>query len=167
MSRTLLTTEECLLNPNRNPGLGREEVEAALRAMLGVTRVLWLPRGLVGDDDTDGHVDNFACFARPGVVLLAWTDDEADPQHAVSSQALALLEGSRDARGRALQVIKVPCPPNLFMTADEAAGVAAAPGTKPRAAGDRLAASYVNFYLCNGGLVMPAFGVPEADDRCD
>ena len=78
--RTLLTTEECLLNHNRNPRLDRHTIEHHLCQYLGVSKVLWLPRGLEADEDTNGHVDNFACFARPGVVLLAWTDDKTDPQ---------------------------------------------------------------------------------------
>ena len=78
--RTLLTTEECLLNANRNPNLTKEQIEGVLASMLGIKKFIWLPRGLEADDDTNGHVDNFACFARPGVVLLAWTDDKDDPQ---------------------------------------------------------------------------------------
>ena len=78
--RTLLTTEECLLNPNRNPDLTKAQIEGVLARMLGIKKFIWLPRGLEADDDTNGHVDNFACFARPGVVLLAWTDDKDDPQ---------------------------------------------------------------------------------------
>ncbi len=78
--RTLLTTEECLLHPNRNPQLTRAEIELWLACMLGTTKIIWLPRGLFADDDTNGHVDNIACFARPGVVLLSWTDDTQDPQ---------------------------------------------------------------------------------------
>ncbi len=78
--RTLLTTEECLLNKNRNPDLTKEQIEGHIAGMLGIKKFIWLPRGLEADDDTNGHVDNFACFARPGVVLLAWTDDKSDPQ---------------------------------------------------------------------------------------
>lgn len=78
-----------------------------------------LCRGLYGDEDTDGHIDNFACFARPGVVLLAWCDDPSDPQHAVSTEALAILEQETDAQGRKLEVIKLPCPPPLYRTQEE------------------------------------------------
>ncbi|PSC68147.1 agmatine deiminase [Micractinium conductrix] len=164
---TLLTTEECLLNPNRNPSLSRDEIEGWLRRMLGVQKVIWLPRGLCGDDDTNGHIDNFACFARPGTVLLAWTDDASDPQHEISVEALRVLSQATDAKGRQLKVVKVPCPPPLHYSQDEAEGVKEVHGSKARVAGDRLAASYINFYLCNGGLVMPAFGgaAAEADKR--
>ncbi|KAF8064532.1 hypothetical protein HT031_003332 [Scenedesmus sp. PABB004] len=119
--------------------------------------------GLYGDEDTNGHVDNFACFAAPGVVLLAWADDPDDPQTAISAEALALLEGETDARGRKLQVIKLPCPPPLHRTQEEWETLDAE-GRKHRHAGERLAASYVNFYVANGGVVMPAFGEPAADD---
>lgn len=164
---TLLTTEECLLNHNRNPQLTREQIEAWLQRMLGVQKAIWLPRGLYGDDDTNGHVDNFACFARPGVVLLAWTDDESDPQYAISKEALDILSNATDAKGRQLQVIKLPCPPPLYTTEEEARGVQEVPGSKPREPGARLAASYANCYICNGGVVMPAFGgeAAQADAR--
>ncbi|MBS1886696.1 MAG: agmatine deiminase [Actinobacteria bacterium] len=151
---TVLTTEECLLNPNRNPELDRAAIEAALHAHLGTEKVVWLGQG-VYEDETDGHVDNLACFARPGVVLLTWVEDPADPQHAISRDALARLEAATDARGRPFEVIKVPAPGPLEMSAEEAAGIEPMEGTQPRRAGERLAASYVNFYLGNSRLVYP------------
>lgn len=151
---TVLTTEECLLNPNRNPELSRERIEAALCDYLGGEKVIWLGRG-VFEDETDGHVDNLACFARPGVVLLDWCEDPADPQHEVSREARERLEAATDARGRSLEVVLLPSPGPLEMTAEEAAGVDAIAGTKPRRAGDRLAGSYVNCYLANGRVVFP------------
>ncbi len=151
---TVLTTEECLLNRNRNPQLSRQQVERALCDHLGAEKVVWLGRG-VYEDETDGHVDNLACFARPGVVLLTWSDDESDPQHAISSDALARLEAATDARGRPFEVVRLPSPGPLRATAEEAAGVERREGTLPRRAGDRLAASYANFYLANGRVVMP------------
>jgi len=158
---TVLATEECLLNRNRNPDLTRERIEAALREYLGAEKVVWLGRGVFADE-TDGHVDNLACFARPGVVLLTWADDEADPQHAISADARARLEAATDARGRPFEVIPLPSPGPLATTAAEAAGVEPAPGTRPRRAGDRLAASYANFYLANSRVVLPLL-----DERFD
>jgi agmatine deiminase len=151
---TVLATEECLLNPNRNPELSLAQVERALREYLGAEKVVWLGRGAYADE-TDGHVDNLACFARPGTVLLTWSDDGSDPQGAISAEALARLEAATDARGRSFEVVRLPSPGPLETTPEEAAGVKAAPGTRPRRAGDRLAASYVNFYLANSRLVMP------------
>jgi agmatine deiminase len=151
---TVLATEECLLNRNRNPGLSREQIEAHLRDYLGAEKVVWLGRGVFADE-TDGHVDNLACFARPGVVLLTWAEDAADPQQAISVDALARLEAATDARGRSFEVIRLPSPGPLVITTEEAAGVEPAPGTQPRQPGDRLAASYVNFYLGNDRVVMP------------
>ncbi len=151
---TVLTTEECLLNPNRNPELSRERIERLLLEYLGAEKVVWLGAGVYADE-TDGHVDNLACFARPGVVLLTWSEDESDPQHGISRDALARLEATTDARGRRFEVIELPSPGPLLTTAAEAAGIEAAAGTQPRRAGDRLAASYVNFYLGNSRLVMP------------
>jgi agmatine deiminase len=137
--------------------MGKREIERALERHLGVRKVVWLPLGLHADHDTNGHVDNFACFARPGVILLAWCDDPADPQHAISRDALAILEGETDARGRRFEVVKLPCPPALERTRAEYEGLDAE-GRRHRAAGERLAASYVNFYVANGGVVAPAFG---------
>jgi len=151
---TVLTTEECLLNPNRNPEQGREQIERVLCDYLGAERVVWLGAG-VYEDETDGHVDNLACFARPGVVLLTWSEDESDPQQAISRDALERLEAATDAGGRSFEVVRLPSPRPLRIEAEEAAGVAPREGTLPRRAGDRLAASYANFYLGNSRVVMP------------
>jgi agmatine deiminase len=158
---TVLTTEECLLNPNRNPGLSREQIERALCAYLGADKVLWLGGGVL-DDETDGHVDNLACFARPGVVLLTYMRGESDPQHEISRDALRRLEAATDARGRPLEVVRMPAPGPLAITEEEAGGVDAVPGTKPRRPGERLAASYVNFHLGSTRIVFPLL-----DDRYD
>jgi agmatine deiminase len=158
---TVLTTEECLLNPNRNPTLSREQIEQVLCDYLGARSVIWLGRGLRGDE-TDGHVDNLACFARPGVVLLAWTDACSDPQHEVCADALERLQSATDARGRSLEVVLVPLPEPMTITAEEAAGVDAVAGSAPRRAGERMAASYVNFYIASGRVVFPLL-----DERSD
>jgi agmatine deiminase len=151
---TVLVTEECLLNANRNPTLKRTQIEAHLRAYLGASTIIWLGKGVV-NDETDGHVDNLACFVRPGVVCLAWTDNRRDPQYAICLDAWERLHDARDARGRRLKVERLPLPGPLAMSAREAGGVATRRGTTPRRAGHRLAASYVNFYIANGGIVMP------------
>jgi agmatine deiminase len=158
---TALVTEQCLLNPNRNPDLSRSDVEELLREYLGVEQVLWLGEGVV-DDETGGHVDNLACFVKPGVIALTWTDDTRDPQHAVSRDALERLRAARDARGRRIEVVKLPMPGPLELTAAEAAGVLVRETTQPRTAGARLAASYVNFYIANKGIVMPLLD-PDTD----
>jgi len=151
---TALVTEQCLLNPNRNPEMSREQIEDSLKAYLGVQAVIWLGEGVI-EDETGGHVDNIACFVKPGVVALHWTDDRRDPQHAVSLDALERLKAAYDARGRRISVIKLPMPGPLELTAAEAAGVLARETSQARAAGARLAGSYVNFYIANRGIVMP------------
>jgi agmatine deiminase len=150
---TALVTEQCLLDPNRNPTLGRKEIEAHLRDYLGVREVVWLGEGVI-NDETDGHIDNLACFVRPGVIALHWTDDTRDPQHAVSKDALRRLQLAKDARRRRFEIIKLPMPGPLEFTASEARGIL---GDKhvQRREGMRLAASYVNFYIANRGIVMP------------
>ena len=140
---TLLTTESCLLNPNRNPDLGRAEVEELLRQYLGVRTILWLNGG-VEDDDTDGHVDNVACFVRPGLVLALNSSDPADGNYAMLAENIERLRASTDAAGRSLEVVPIEQPRRREM-----------------ADGRRLALSYVNFYIANGGIVMPAFEDPQ------
>jgi len=153
---TCLTTEECLLNPNRNPGMTRADIESGLRRYLGVSTIIWLGRG-VHLDETGGHVDELACFTRPGVVALTWTLDREDPQYAISRDAFERLRRARDARGRKLEIHKIHQPGPLYMTAEEADGVDSRPGSHPRRAGDRLPASYVNFYVANKCIVMPLY----------
>jgi agmatine deiminase len=159
---TLLTTEECLLDPNRNPHLDKGQLEILLHEYLGVTSVVWLGRGVV-DDETDGHIDNLCCFARPGEVILTWTDDKRDPQYRVSQDAYERLMEARDAQGRRLKVHKLHQPGPLYRTAQESLDVDVAEGVKPRHAGERLAGSYVNFYLGNSTVVMPL--MDERRDR--
>jgi len=158
---TLITTEECLLNPNRNPDLRRGQIEALLEDYLGVRKIIWLGRG-VFNDETDGHVDNLCCFVRPGEVALSWCDDRNDPQYDISHDAFERLQHARDSRGKSLKIHKLQQPGPLYMTEAEAAGIEVSPGSRPRRAGDRLAASYVNFYVANRVVVMPLL-----DERSD
>jgi agmatine deiminase len=163
---TVLTTEECLLNPNRNPGLSRAEIERHLGDHLAADTVVWLPRG-VHLDETDGHVDNFARFLGPGVVALTWTDDIHDPQYERSAEALDILGHTKDAQGNGLDVVKIHQPGPLHITEEEAAGVDAVDGTQPRNVGDRLAGSYVNSYVGNGIAVVPVFDDPHDEEALD
>jgi agmatine deiminase len=157
---TLLTTEECLLNPNRNPGLTKEEVEDLLREYLNLEAIIWLGQG-IHLDETSGHVDNLCCFVRPGVVALTWCDDRNDPQYEISREALWRLDRATDAAGRRFQVHKIHQPGPLYITADESRGIDQVAGTRSRHPGDRLPASYINYYVANGGVIVPAFGDPR------
>jgi len=151
---TVITTEECLLNRNRNPHLSRAQIEDLLKRYLAADCVIWLGQGVHGDE-TDGHVDNLCAYVKPGEVVLTWTDDRRDPQYAISRDACARLKDARDARGRRLEVHKLVQPGPLRMTREEAAGVDVAEGTRPREAGMRMAASYVNFYIGSKRIVAP------------
>jgi agmatine deiminase len=153
---TCLTTEECLLNKNRNPQLSRAEIEVELQRFLGVRKIIWLDRG-VYLDETDGHIDELACFVAPGHVALTWTEDRDDPQYEISKDAYQRLKGARDARGRSLTIHKIHQPDPMYMTREEAAGLDIREGSYPRRAGDRLPASYINFYIANKVLVMPLY----------
>ena len=139
---TLITTEQCLLNENRNPNLTRQQIEERLALYLGVTRVVWLGEGLE-DDETDGHVDNIACFAGPGRVMLYTPQERGGLNDRVMRDNRARLESARDAKGRPFEIIEVP-----------------EPARRERHDGRRLDASYINFYFANYGIVMPSFDDP-------
>lgn len=160
---TLLVTEQCLLNPNRNPELRRDEIEKLLKDYTGTDTVIWLGDGVV-NDETDGHVDNFCCYVRPGEVLLAWTDDANDPNYPRCQAAMRVLESARDAKGRQLTVHKMPIPGPIHATEEECAGVDIVEGSQERDPSIRLAGSYVNFLIVNGGIVAPSFDDPKDEE---
>jgi agmatine deiminase len=151
---TLITTEECLTDPNRNAAYDKGQLEILLHEYLGATSVIWLGKGVV-EDETGGHVDNLCCFIRPGEVALTWTDNKRDPQYKVSLDAYERLQEARDSQGRKLKIHKLPHPGPLHRTAAEAEGLDAVDGEPPRPVGERLAGSYVNFYIGNSAIVMP------------
>ena len=142
----------------------KAEIEETLKAWLGAKKVIWLPHGIY-NDETNEHVDNVCAFVRPGEVVLAWTDDPSDPQHAMSQADLAVLEWERDAKGRPFIVHKLPIPSRpVCMTQKDVDGFVFEPGEDVREAGERLAASYVNFYISNGGIIFPQFGDPMDEE---
>lgn len=157
---TVLTTEECLLNHNRNPHLTRQQIEQYLGDYLNIEKVIWLPKGLY-NDETNGHIDNFCCFIRPAEVLLAWTDDENNPNYNRCQDAWQVLEQAIDAQGRKLTIHKIPIPGPLFATEDECEGVDHHEGTQPRDPSVQLAGSYINFLIVNNGVVAPYFNDPK------
>ncbi|MFJ6698079.1 agmatine/peptidylarginine deiminase [Streptomyces sp. NPDC091272] len=149
---TVLLTETVQLGPERNPGWTREQVEAEVHAKLGTTKAIWLPRGLTGDYPphgfgTLGHVDIVAAFAAPGVVLVHSQPDPAHPDHELCKEIAALLRTQTDAKGRTLEVIEVRAPLGLK---DEE--------------GNWVDHSYINHYLCNGGVVLCAFDDPRDEE---
>ncbi len=156
---TLITTKECLLNPNRNPDLTQVEIEYYLRDYLNVEKFIWIDEG-VYMDETNGHVDNLCCFIRPGEVLLLWTDDHEDPQYKISKAAYDILSTSEDAKRRTLKVHKIHQPGPLYLTESEQEGLDCSETAHPRKTGDRLAGSYVNFYIANQGVIAPIFDDP-------
>ena len=145
-SGTVVTTEQCLLHPNRNPLVNRAGIEAALGDSLGATAVVWMPYGLVLDHDTDGHVDNVAAFIRSGVVLARTCDDSTEPDHDRLTIDVRCLRGATDARGEPLQVVEVPVLPFAEI------------------GGERVVVPYLNLYLCNGGALVPVSGHPADDE---
>jgi agmatine deiminase len=141
---TLLCTEECLLDGRqaRNAALGKAGMEAVLQEHLGAERVLWLGRGIAGDD-TAGHIDDFARFVAPGKIVLAEEKNPKDPNYAVLRDAAARLKRARDAHGRKLEVIRLPMPAPVVFD------------------GQRLPASYANFYIGNAAVLVPTFNDPH------
>lgn len=141
---TLLATEECLQSKvqERNPGLAREALEGALAAALGARTVVWIPHGIAGDD-THGHIDDVCRFVSPGRVVLCSESDARDENHRLLAECAERLQGARDAAGRRLEVVPLPMPSPLAFE------------------GRRLPASYANFYLANGVVLVPTFNDPK------
>lgn len=140
---TILTTEQCLLNPNRNPDMDKAGVEKHLMEYLGANKILWLGEGIAGDD-TDGHVDDIARFVWPGVVAAAVEGDKAHPNHKPLADNLERLQHMTDAHGRKLKTVEIPMPEDVM--GDD---------------GDVLPASHLNFLITNGVVLLPAFGGPS------
>jgi agmatine deiminase len=141
---TLITAESCVLNPNRNPGWSKAQADAELRAMLGVRKIIWLPGDLT-DDATDGHVDGYAAFFKPGAVLLEVVADPADPRFAIMAENRKVLETETDARGRRFELEPIVEAPRTAVPEGE----------------QIYCRSYVNFYLANGAVIAPAYGIAE------
>lgn len=142
---TLLTTEQCLLNTNRNSTLTREQIEATLRELLGVTQILWLGDGIVGDD-TDGHVDDLTRFVADDLVVTVVEQDPADENHAPLKENRERLAGVQLPDGRPLRVLELPMPEPLFR------------------GNQRLPASYANFYVGNRVVLLPTFNCPADEE---
>lgn len=154
---TLLVTESCLLSEGRNPKLTKSQIEDRLKAYLNVSKIIWLPAGIY-NDETNEHVDNVCAFTAPGEVVLAWTDDKNDPQYEMSNACLEVLNNTTDACGRNIIVRKLPIPANpVCITEYELNGFEFEDGEDIRVAGERLAASYVNFYIANESVIVPQF----------
>jgi agmatine deiminase len=159
---TVITTEECLLNPNRNPNLEKEELEEHLKNYLGAKKIIWLPHG-VYMDVTSGHVDNMCCFVKPSEVILTWTDDSNDAQYERSHRALEILEASTDASGAHFTVHKLHQPGPLYYTDEEIASFPSWYSEELVEESDRrLAGSYVNYILTNHRVIFPLLD-PEYD----
>jgi agmatine deiminase len=143
---TAIITESCVLNPNRNPGVSKAKAEAELKALLGLKKIIWLP-GIKGKDITDGHTDFYARFVRPGVVVAGYDPDPKSFDHAVTRRHLELLKRATDAQGRKLEVVVLEAPSTI----------------RPTFASQDFAAGYINFYVCNGAVIVPEFGDASAD----
>ena len=155
---TVVATEACLLSPGRNPQMSREQIEQELKDDLGAEKIVWLPRGIY-NDETNEHVDNVCAYVGPAEVVLAWTDDENDPQYPLSRASYEALCAATDARGRHFTIHKLPIPKTpVCVREEELEGYEFEAGEDTREAGERLAASYVNFYISNGGIILPQFG---------
>jgi agmatine deiminase len=143
----LLTTECVLLNPNRNPSMSKKQIEARLDEYLGARHVIWLGDGIVGDD-TDGHIDDLARFVSAGTVATIVEDDPGDINYRPLSENLERLQSAKDQDGKNLEIVKLPMPGKVFRGATHGS----------RDPGERLPASYANFYIGNGAVLVPTFG---------
>lgn len=155
---TVMVTESCLLSKGRNPSLSKDEITEILCDSLGASKVLWLPRGIY-NDETNEHVDNMAAFTAPGEVILAWTDNTDDPQYELSRASYEYLSGITDAKGRKLKIHMLPVPDvPVTVSEKDLDNLVFEEGEDQRKAGERLAASYVNYYYTNGSILLPQFG---------
>ena len=141
---TLITAESCILNANRNPGWTKAQADAELRAMLGVQKIIWLPGDLT-DNATDGHVDGYVAYIRPAAVLFEVVADPLDPRFPLMAENRKILEAETDARGRRFELLPIAEAPR-----------SAVPGGE-----EIYCRSYVNFYLANGAVIAPAYGIAE------
>lgn len=158
---TLITTEACLLSKGRNSSLTKEQIEEHLKKMLGMQKVIWLPHGIV-NDETNEHVDNMVCFLDEETVLLAMFKDENDLQYKWSVQAKNILENETLADGKKIKIVLINCPnPFLTISQEEYNGIEQEGKMYLHPSGDRLAASYVNFYMGNDYIILPKFNVKE------
>ena len=157
---TLITTAECLLNPNRNPTLNQREIEKSLQQYLGIEKIIWLANGLA-EDETDGHVDGLCLFVRPGVVALAWTDDQQCPHYDVVHAAFEKLSSTTDARGNPLEIHKIPLSDPYLVPATLLADIDVTEYTLERRGDIELEGSYINLYIANGGVVVPTYDMPQ------
>ena len=153
---TLLTTKMCLLSEGRNPGMTQEEIEEMLKEHLNLEKIIWITDG-IDPAETNGHIDDVACFVRPGEVACIWTDDPEHPFYEQAQAAYRELSEATDAKGRKLKIHKLcltkkPC---LLHGADTIESIE---GTIPREDGEVAIASYMNFLIVNGGIILPQYG---------
>ncbi len=153
---TVITTEMCLLSEGRNPHLSKTEIEDMLKEYLNVEKVIWVKDG-IDPDETNGHIDDVACFVKPGEVACIWTDDKEDPFYQVCQDTYNQLVNETDAKGRKLKVHKLTTPEKAVTLQGDFA-IDYVEGTIPREDGDLCIASYMNFLIVNGGVIVPQYG---------
>lgn len=153
---TVLTTKMCLLSPGRNPGMSQTQIEEMLCQYLGASKVIWLEDG-IDPKETNGHIDDVACFVRPGEAACIWTEDKGHPFYQAAHAAYEALCQATDARGRRLQVHKI-CLPKELVRLSGSETILPTPGSAPRRDGDLCIASYLNFLIVNGGVIVPQYG---------
>jgi agmatine deiminase len=158
---TLIATKECI--QGRNPNMTVTQIENILSKYLGVRNFIWLDRGLYLEEN-NGHIDNMCCFADGGTILLNWCNDMSDPQYEISLEAYEILSKAKNANGNNYTIIKVSQPPTLRITDEEHSGVDSSEYAIPRLPNDRLPASYMNAYPCNGSILIPSFAT-SFDER--
>lgn len=152
---TVLTTEMCLLSPGRNPKMSKVQIEDMLKEYLNAEKVLWVKDG-IDPEETDGHIDDVACFARPGEVICIYTEDKEHPFYDVCQEAYEFLSTAVDAKGRKLKVHKLTLPKQLVRIGKDFR-IDSEENAIPRKEGDLCIASYANFLICNGGVIAPQY----------
>ncbi|MCL2861592.1 MAG: agmatine deiminase family protein [Firmicutes bacterium] len=157
---TLMAIKSCVMSRNSKPF---DEIKKELKSVLQVQNIIWIERGLI-HDETGGHIDNLCVFADISTILLAWTDDEKNPQYEVVREAFEVLSVAKNMSDKNYKIIKVPLPDIFMKNKEDVCGVEIVHGTKTRFEGESVQPSYINFMFVNGGIILPQFGVQQDEE---
>lgn len=160
---TLFVVEDAMVNPNRNPGMSKEEVEKSLKESTGCQQIIWIPRGL-DFDETGGHADNILSFVNQNTLLLSWTDDKENEHYDRVREIEPYIKNARNIKGEKYNIIHLPVPKITSRNKEDCEGIVAVDGSFPRKIGDKVLNTYVNIIIANGVVVLPKFGLPEDEE---
>ena len=160
---TLFVVEDALVNPNRNPGMSKEEIENSLKESTGCQQIIWVPRGL-DFDETGGHIDNILAFVDKNTLLLSWTDDKENEHYDRVREIEKYIKAAKNIEGKKYNIIHLPVPRITYRDEEDCKDIVALDGSFPREVGDEVLNTYVNIIIANNLVVLPKFGIPEDEE---